>query len=51
MRLRGHMERFEIDKRIEDFFATFASQQGKNDPPLLQWCVEQLTEQQRAPAQ
>ncbi|MBI6923415.1 hypothetical protein JET66_01955 [Pseudomonas putida] len=50
VRLRDTLERFEIDKRIEDFFATFASQQGKNDPPLLQWCVEQLTEQQRAPA-
>lgn len=50
VRLRDTLERFEADKRIEDFFATFASHQGKNDPPLLQWCLDQLTEQQRAPA-
>ena len=48
--LRDTLERFEADKRIEDFFATFASHQGENDSPLLQWCVDQLTEQQRAPA-
>nr|WP_314482502.1 NEL-type E3 ubiquitin ligase domain-containing protein [uncultured Pseudomonas sp.] len=49
VRLRDTLEHFEADARIDRFFATFERQQGKDDPSLLQWCLGQLTEQQRAP--